>query len=236
MVSEVSVNSRPEAKQVDRATTNYRVGACEDSVSLQLLPLPCHNIPQHILKGRLRGLPVLFPLWRWRGLHPGLKEVPHAHYTMCPPLDYRDRGRPGKQRGMHNAGGGNHVARLVLLELMSENGLSAGDIAEIQAEVVPRRDEGLTSSVHHANTSLSHSGREVLALAALHGGVGLREAHDEKFSNTPEFSGMLERVKIFTLEPRYLSYSRAWAHSLTGACSTAASARNNLTILSANRL
>ena len=174
--------------------------------------------------------------WRWRGLHPGLKEVPHAHYTMCPPLDYRDRGRPGKQRGMHNAGGGNHVARLVLLELMSENGLSAGDIAEIQAEVVPRRDEGLTSSVHHANTSLSHSGREVLALAALHGGEGLREAHDEKFSNTPEFSGMLERVKLFTLEPRYLSYSRAWAHSLTGACSTAASARNNLTIPSANRL
>ena len=40
----------------------------------------------------------------------------------------------------------------------------------------------------------------------------------------------------FTLEPRYLSYSRAWAHSLTGACSTAASARNNLTIPSANRL
>jgi len=96
----------------------------------------------------------------------------------------------------HNAGGGYHVARLVLLEVMSENGLSAGDIAEIQAEVVPRRDEGLTSSVHHANTSLSHSGREVLALAALHGGMGLREAHDEKFSNTLEFSAMRERVKI----------------------------------------
>ena len=96
----------------------------------------------------------------------------------------------------HNAGGGYHVARLVLLELMSKNGLSAGDIAEIQAEVVPRRDEGLTSSVHHANTSLSHSGREVLALAALHDGMGLREAHDEKFSNTPEFSAMRERIKI----------------------------------------
>ena len=40
----------------------------------------------------------------------------------------------------------------------------------------------------------------------------------------------------FTLEPRYLSYPRAWANSLTGACSTAASARNNLTIPSANRL
>ena len=96
----------------------------------------------------------------------------------------------------HNAGGGYHVARLVLLELMSKNGLSAGQIAEIQAEVVPRRDGGLTSSVHHANTSLSHSGREVLALAALHGGMGLREAHDEKFSNTPEFSAMRDRVKI----------------------------------------
>ena len=96
----------------------------------------------------------------------------------------------------HNAGGGYHVARLVLLELMSENGLSARDIAEIQAEVVPRRDEGLTSSVHHANTSLSHSGREVLALAALHGGIGLREAHDQRFSNTPEFSAMRDRVKI----------------------------------------
>ncbi len=96
----------------------------------------------------------------------------------------------------HNAGGGNHVARLVLLELMAEHGLRAEDIAEIQAEVVPRRDEGLTSSVHHANTSLSHSGREVLALAAVHGGMGLREAHDEKFSNTPEFSAMRDRVKI----------------------------------------
>ena len=96
----------------------------------------------------------------------------------------------------HNAGGGNHVARLLLLELMSENSISTGDIAEIQAELVPRRDEGLTSSVHHANVSLSHSGREVLALAAVHGGMGLREAHDEKYYNIPEFSAMRERVKI----------------------------------------
>ena len=44
----------------------------------------------------------------------------------------------------HNEGGGYHVARLVLLELMSKNGLSAGHIAEIQAEVVPRRDGALT--------------------------------------------------------------------------------------------
>ncbi len=62
MVSDVSVTSRPEAKQVDRTTANYRVSAWEDSVSLQLLVLTCHHIPQHILKGHLRGLPVLFPL------------------------------------------------------------------------------------------------------------------------------------------------------------------------------
>ena len=59
MVSDDSVKSRPEAKQVARTTTNYRMGAWEDSVSLQLLPLTCHHIPQHILKGRLRGLPAL---------------------------------------------------------------------------------------------------------------------------------------------------------------------------------
>ena len=76
MVSDVSVNSRPEAKQVDRATTNYRVGACEDSVSLQLLPLPCHNIPQHILKGRLRGLPVLFPIGDGAGFIRALRRYP----------------------------------------------------------------------------------------------------------------------------------------------------------------
>ena len=35
-----------------------------------------------------------------------------------------------------------------------------------------------------------------MALAALYGGVGLREAHDEKFSNTTEFSAMRERIKI----------------------------------------
>ena len=39
----------------------------------------------------------------------------------------------------------------------------------------------------------------------------------------------------FTLDPRYLSYPRTSANSLAGACSTAASARNNLTIPSASR-
>ena len=85
-----------------------------------------------------------------------------------------------------NAGGGNHVARLVLLELMTEHGLSASDIAEIQAELVPRR------GIHHH----SGYGESVLALAAVYGGVGLREAYNERYYNAPEVRAMQERVKI----------------------------------------
>ena len=85
-----------------------------------------------------------------------------------------------------NAGGGNHVARLVLLELMSENGLSASDIAEIRAELVPRR------GIHHH----SGYGESVLALAAVYQGIGLREAYDERYYDAPEVQAMRERVKI----------------------------------------
>ena len=85
-----------------------------------------------------------------------------------------------------NAGGGNHVARLVLLELMTEHGLSASDIAEIRAELVPRR------GIHHH----SGYGESVLALAAVYGGVGLREAYNERYYNAPEVRAMQERVKI----------------------------------------
>jgi len=44
MVSDVSVTSRPEAKQVDRTTANYRVSAWEDSV---VPPTAGSNLPPH---------------------------------------------------------------------------------------------------------------------------------------------------------------------------------------------
>jgi 2-methylcitrate dehydratase PrpD len=104
-----------------------------------------------------------------------------------------------------DSGGGNHVAREVLLEIMSEHRLNAADIAEIQAELVPRRDEGLTSSVHHPTVSLSHSGRDVLASAAVYQGMGLREAHDENYYNNPEVGAMRERVKL-SARPDWAGY------------------------------
>ena len=85
-----------------------------------------------------------------------------------------------------NAGGGNHVARLVLVELMAENGLGSSDIAEIRAELVPRR------GIHHH----SGYGESVLALAAIYGGVGLREPYDENYYNTPEVRAIRERITI----------------------------------------
>ena len=85
-----------------------------------------------------------------------------------------------------NAGGGNHVARLVLVELMTENGLTSSDIAEIRAELVPRR------GIHHH----SGYGERMLALAAVYGGVGLREAYDENYYDTPEVNAIQECIKI----------------------------------------
>ena len=85
-----------------------------------------------------------------------------------------------------NAGGGNHVARLVLVELMAENGLSSSDIAEIRAELVPRR------GIHHH----SGYGESVLALAAVYGGVGLRDPYDEHYYESPEVNAIRERIKI----------------------------------------
>ena len=108
-----------------------------------------------------------------------------------------------------------HVARLVLLELMSENNLSAGDIAEIraeirsgrsparhatiaetQAEVAPRRDNDTT--IRELRDDRSYYRRNMLALAAVYRAVGFREAYDEQYYKSPEVSAMRERVKFFT--------------------------------------
>ena len=115
----------------------------------------------------------------------------------------------------HNAGGTTHVARLVLLEIMSENNLSAGDIAEIraeirsgrsparhakiaetQAEVAPKRNNGTT--IRELRDDRSYYRRNMLALAAVYRAVGFREAYDEQYYKSPEVSAMRERVKFFT--------------------------------------
>ena len=94
-----------------------------------------------------------------------------------------------------NAGGGTHVARLVLLEIMSENGLAAGEIGEIRADLVPRR-----GAHHHTGY-----GEDVLALAAVHGGLGLREAYDPRYYGTAEVAEMRGRVQ-FADRPEWAGY------------------------------
>ncbi len=131
----------------------------------------------------------------------------------------------------HNAGGSSHIARLVLVEMMSENSLSAGDVAEIQAEIVsgrsparhtklreihaevaPRRDNGITR--RELQDDRTYYRRTVLALAAVYGGVGFREAYDEQYYKSPEVSAMRERVKLFT-QPDWAGYGDPFRAGVT---------------------
>jgi 2-methylcitrate dehydratase PrpD len=90
-----------------------------------------------------------------------------------------------------SAAGPNQAARQALLDLMAENGLAADDIAEILVEVDPAGFDTITS-VHDP----SIYGKDVLALAAVYGGMGFREAHQETFYKSLEVQSMRERIKI----------------------------------------
>jgi 2-methylcitrate dehydratase PrpD len=94
-----------------------------------------------------------------------------------------------------SAGGPNQAPRQGLVELMEENRLTAVDIAEIAAEVSPAGFNTITH-VHHP----SIEGKDVLALAAVYGGIGFLEAHHEKYFRSTEALAMRERVKILLRE------------------------------------
>jgi 2-methylcitrate dehydratase PrpD len=94
-----------------------------------------------------------------------------------------------------SAGGPNQAPRQALLELMSENNLTAEDIAEIRVEVEPGGFNTITS-VHHP----SIYGRDVLAVAAVYGGMGFRETHHETYLKSPEVLSLRERIKISARE------------------------------------
>jgi 2-methylcitrate dehydratase PrpD len=95
-----------------------------------------------------------------------------------------------------NCGGGpNQAPRQGLLELMSENSLTSDDIAAVQAEVSPAGFNTITH-VHHP----SIEGKDVLALAAVYGGIGFRETHNEKYYQSPAVLAMRERIDILLRE------------------------------------
>jgi 2-methylcitrate dehydratase PrpD len=95
-----------------------------------------------------------------------------------------------------NCGGGpNQAPRQGLLELMAENQLTPDDIATIQVEVAPAGFNTITH-VHHP----SIEGKDVLALAAVYGGIGFRETHNEKYYKSPAVLAMRERINILPRE------------------------------------
>ena len=90
-----------------------------------------------------------------------------------------------------SAGGPNQAPRQALTELMAENGLTAADIAAVEVQVAPTGYSTITN-VHHP----SIEGRDVLAMAAVYGGTGFKEAHNEKYNLSPEAVAMKDRISI----------------------------------------
>ena len=90
-----------------------------------------------------------------------------------------------------SSGGGLQAPRQALLEIMSENGLVADDIAEILVEMRPSDIDSYFSSVRHPADC-----GDALALAAVYRGMGFREAHQETVAKSPQVQSMRERIKV----------------------------------------
>jgi 2-methylcitrate dehydratase PrpD len=95
-----------------------------------------------------------------------------------------------------NCGGGpNQAPRQGLLELMEENRLAPEDIDLVQIEVGPAGFNTITE-VHHP----SIEGKDVASLAAVYGGIGFVETHNEKYFRSPAVLAMRERINILPRE------------------------------------
>ena len=90
-----------------------------------------------------------------------------------------------------SAGGPNQGARLALVELMAENSLTHSDISEIQVVIGPG---GLNTITMVPHPTIYYG--DVLANAAVYGGIGFLQAHDEAYYNSPEVSSLRERIHI----------------------------------------
>jgi 2-methylcitrate dehydratase PrpD len=90
-----------------------------------------------------------------------------------------------------SAGGPNQAPRLALLEIMSENGLTAEDIESILIEVRPGGYTTVTTVPHPTIYAPT-----VQALAAVYGGIGFRETHLEAYHRSPEVLDMEKRITI----------------------------------------
>jgi len=89
------------------------------------------------------------------------------------------------------AGGGLQAPRQALLEIIAENALAADDISEILVEMRPADIDSYFSSVRHPADC-----GDALALAAVYGGMGFREAHQESLCKSPRVQAMRECIKV----------------------------------------
>ena len=94
-----------------------------------------------------------------------------------------------------SAGGPKQASRQGLVQLILENNLNTDDIASIEVQVSPGGYNTITY-VHHP----SIEGKDVLALAAFYGGMGFKEAHNEKYYVSPAALSMQERISILPKE------------------------------------
>jgi len=90
-----------------------------------------------------------------------------------------------------SSGGGLQAPRQALLEIMSENGVATDDIAEILVEMRPSDINSYFSSVRHPADC-----GDALAVAAVYGGMGFREAHQETSSKSPQVQAIRQRIKV----------------------------------------
>jgi len=78
---------------------------------------------------------------------------------------------------------------------MLENNLNTDDIAAIELQVSPGGYNTITH-VHYP----SSEGKDVLALVAVYGGIGFKEAHNEKYYMSPAARSIKERISILPKE------------------------------------
>ena len=90
-----------------------------------------------------------------------------------------------------SSGGGLQAPRQTLLEIIADNGLAADDIAGILVEMRPADIDSYFSGPRHPADC-----GDALALAALYGGMGFREAHQASFSQDPRVQEMRQRIQV----------------------------------------
>ena len=165
-----------EARHMTKSFTRGGVGA-KNGVTAALLAKADFDAPRDILDGH-EGF-----FHSYLGV-----EDPGPDFLAGLSQEFSIRGLLFKR---NSSGGGLQAPRQALLELMAENGLSASDIQEIQVEMRPGDIVSYFSSERHpADCS------DALALAALYGGMGFKEAHQGRYTASPEFRDMRPRINV----------------------------------------